>query len=240
MRRPRTLRMYHASWIAKRAEVVELRRLGYSFRSIARTKQCSVSFVQDALRRVAETQSHVDRPRSGRPRKVTAAVAKQTIALLRNRKVGSVRKSRLELRGSGIDLSVGTIHNIAHRADLRSAVPIPKPKLTPEHRQLRLAWAMAHEHDTEETIRRFVFSDEKSFLVTDVSHRLWLRPAEPTPNRETGVHRNMWTHISALFIHSAPLARFGALHCFVSLCPLLAWTLDIAFFLGKNAVFLVL
>jgi hypothetical protein len=142
--------------------------------------------------------------------------------------------------GAAALTSVGTIHNIAHRADLRSAVPIPKPKLTPEHRQLRLAWAMAHEHDTEETIRRFVFSDEKSFLVTDVSHRLWLRPAEPTPNRETGVHRNMWTHISALFIHSAPLARFGALHCFVSLCPLLAWTLDIAFFLGKNAVFLVL
>jgi hypothetical protein len=240
MRRPSTIRMYHARWIAKRAEVVELRRLGHSFRSIAHTKRCSLSFVQDALRRVAETQSHADRPRSGRPRKVTAAVAKQTVALLRNRKVGSVRKARLKLRGSGIDLSVGTIHNIAQRADLRSAVPIPKPKLTPEHRQLRLAWATAHDDDTEETIRRFVFSDEKSFLVTDVSHRLWLRPAEPTPIRETGTHRNARTHISSVIIHSAPRARIGALRCLFSFCPLLAWTLDIAFSVAKNSVFLVL
>ena len=202
MPRPAGVRSFHAKWIAKRAEVCELRRQGMSYRSIAHTKKCSISFIQDALRRKAETHSHADRPRPGGPRKVTEAVVRKTSKLLRNRNVGSVRKVRLELRAAGVDLSRGTVHNIARRSNLRSAVPIPKPKLTDAHRAARLAWARLHEGDTELTIRSRVFADEKSFRVTDVSHRVWLRPIDPTPIRETRKRSEATTHVDIIFAHT--------------------------------------
>jgi hypothetical protein len=105
--------------------------------------------------------------------------------MLRDRKVGSLRKVRAKLRSEGIDLSRTTIIRVAHREGLRSAVPIPKPKLTPEHRAARLAWVEAHKNDDEQTIRKLVFTDEKKFAVCDASHRVWLLPYEPTPIRET-------------------------------------------------------
>jgi transposase len=174
-----------ATWLARRAEVVQLVQLGYNYRSIARTKRVSVGFVAAAVKRYAETKSHCDRSRSGAPIKATPAVNKKAVRLLQNRMMGSVRKVRAKLCNKGIDLSLTTVRNIAHRTGLRSAVPIPKPKLTPEHRELRLAWVNTNNYEDEEKIRSLVFADEKKFCVTDATHRVWLLPHEPTPIRET-------------------------------------------------------
>ena len=168
--------------------MIEARRRGDSYRTIARAHRVSFGFVAAAVKRYVETKSHSDRPRSGRPRKATPAVAMRAASLLRDRKVGSVRKARQELRAEGIDLSRGTVHNIAVREGLRSAVPIPKPKLMQAHREARLAWATEHQKDDEARIRQFVFVDEKQFRVTDASHRVWLGPLEQTPIRETSNH----------------------------------------------------
>ena len=46
-----------ATWLARQAEVVELVRLGYNYRSIARTKRVSVGFVAAAVKRYKETKS---------------------------------------------------------------------------------------------------------------------------------------------------------------------------------------
>lgn len=92
----------------------------------------------------------------------TPAVTKLVDSLLRDRKVGSVRKVRAKLRGEGIDLSHGTVHNIARHDGLRSAVPLQKPKLTQEHRAALLAWVEARKDDDEKTIQKLVFADEKS------------------------------------------------------------------------------
>ena len=174
-----------ATWLARRAEVVEMVRLGYNYRSIASTKRVSLRFVAAAVKRYKETKSHADRPRSGGPLKATPAVAKKVVSMLRAQKGGTVRKVHAKLRGKGIDLSIGTVHNIAHRQRMRSAVRIPKPKLTPEHRAARLAWVEARKDDDEKTIQKLVFADEKKFSVTDATNRVWLLPHEPTPIRET-------------------------------------------------------
>ena len=108
-----------ATWLARRAEVVELVRLGYNYRSIARTKRVSLHFVAAAVKRYKGTKSHCDRPRSGAPLKATWAVTKKAVSLLRDRKVGSVRKVRAKLRGEGIDLSHTTINRVARACDLR-------------------------------------------------------------------------------------------------------------------------
>jgi transposase len=212
-----------ATWLARRAEVVELVHLGYNYRSIASTKRVSLRFIAAAVKRYKETKSHCDRPRSGRPLKATPAVSKKVVSMLRDRKVGSLRKVRAKLRSEGIDLSRTTIIRVAHREGLRSAVPIPKPKLTPEHRAARLAWVEAHKDDDEQTIRKLVFTDEKKFAVCDASHRVWLLPYEPTPIRETckyhacfavSVFAVLHTHTLVAVHHRAPAAarRLRSMH----------------------------
>lgn len=186
MRRPPGHHTRAATWQARRAEAVELRHLGWTYKRIARHLRVSISCVRAAELRHAETKSFSDRARSGRPRKATPAVVKKTIRLLRSKKSGTYRKTRARLRGQGIDLSHGTIHNIAHRAGLRSSVRVPKPKLTPEHQAARLAWARERKNDDDNKIQRLVFVDEKQFRVHDVTHRVWLYPWEPTPVSETG------------------------------------------------------
>jgi len=206
MRRKKGHVVWRATWLARRAEVVELVRLGYNYRTIARTKRVSLGFVAAAVKRYKQTKSHCDRPRSGGPRKVTPRVETMTRTLLHNTKVSSVRKVRAKLRGKGIDLSRGTVHNIAHRRGMRSAVRIPKPKLTPEHRAARLAWVEAHKDDDEKTIRKLVFVDEKKFIVTDATHRVWLYPHEPTPIRETHKHYACYSD----FVFAVLLAQYTA------------------------------
>jgi len=44
------------------------------------------------------------------------------------------------------------------------------------------------DNDDEKTIQKLVFTDEKTFMVTDATHRVWLLPNEPTPIRETRMH----------------------------------------------------
>ena len=207
MRRKKGHVTWPATWLARRAEVVELVRLGYSYRTIARTKRVSLGFVAAAVKRYKQTKSHCDRPRSGGPRKATPRVAKITMSLLHDTKVGSVRKVRAKLRGKGIDLSRGTVNNIAHRGGMRSGVRIPKPKLTPEHRAARLAWVEARKDDDEKTIQKLVFADEKKFMVTDATHRVWLYPNEPTPIRETRKHHTCYACFVFAVMHSQYTAR---------------------------------
>jgi len=213
MRRKKGHVTWPATWLARRAEVVELVRLGYSYRTIARTKRVSLHFIAAAVKRYKETISHCDRPRSGGPRKATPAVAKVTTSLLHDTKASSVRKVRVKLRGKGIDISRGTVHNIAHRRAMRSAVQIPKPKLTLEHRAARLAWVDAHKNDDEKTIRKLVFVDEKKFIVTDATHRVWLYPHEPTPIRETRKHYACYSDFVFAVLHAQYTACRLPAHC---------------------------
>jgi len=102
--------------------------------------------------------------------------------------MGNIRKVLAKLRGKGIDLSVVTVHNIAHCECLRSAVCLQKPKLAPEHRAARLARVETRMSGNEEKIRKLVIADENKLLVTDASPRVWLLPDDPTPIRETRKH----------------------------------------------------
>jgi len=93
---------------------------------------------------------------------------------------------------------------------MRSAVRILKPKLTPEHRAARLAWVEAHKDDDEKIIRKLVFADEKKFVVTGPTHRVWLYPDEPTPIRETRKHHTCEAGFVFAVLHSLSTARSPA------------------------------
>ena len=61
MRRPLGHHAKLATWQTRRAEVVELRRLGWNYKTIASTKRVSLSFVAAAVKRYKETKAHADR-----------------------------------------------------------------------------------------------------------------------------------------------------------------------------------
>jgi hypothetical protein len=80
---------------------------------------------------------------------------------------------------------------------LHSAVAIPTPRLTPEHRAARFECANRHLNDTENTIRCLVFIDEKQFQISHAAHRVWFRSVDPTPIRQT---RNLSSTFFSLII----------------------------------------
>ena len=56
--------------------------------------------------------------------------------------------------------------------------------LTEDQKKARLAYALAHVNDDDETIVKRVFADEKRFSVGGGNTGLWLLKNEPRPIRE--------------------------------------------------------
>lgn len=163
-----------------------LRKGGMAAGRAARLAKVSVRTLYYALERERQTSSPRDRPRSGRPRKVTRSRATQIVRLMRDRKVGSLRKTRAELQARGISLSIHTIQNVAERVHLHARKPVKRPKITAAQAAARLAWARHHINDSLETVQSYVFLDEKTFYIGDASSHVWIYEWEDPPVKETG------------------------------------------------------
>ena len=100
--------------VTARKTAVELRKAGLLEGEIASQLGKSLPWVQKWLRREREGENLEDRPRSGRPTKLTKEVKKKIVKLLENKNVGSVRKVKRKLEDSGVSLSRKTISKGAH------------------------------------------------------------------------------------------------------------------------------
>jgi transposase len=187
-RDPRRYSEAHHKRIAARAEAVALRSVGVSVRRVARITHMHRSTVWRAQQRYKQTKRHSDRKRSGRPSTLTRAVKRKIKTLLHDRNVGSLRKTAQYLGADGVRVSKSTVWNVAKRAKMKNRKPIPKPWSTPAHKAARLHWARARLRDRATAHYKFVFSDEKTFVVSDASARVWLWDDEPVPVRSTRKH----------------------------------------------------
>jgi Transposase len=169
----------------QRARAVALYNIHRNFTAVARMMHCSQTFVRDAVR-LAETHSHFDRRRSGRPTIVTPKVKRLILRKVHNRRGTSVRSTTAALRQKRIHVSKTTVWNVLKRAHLRYYTACPKPRLTATHKTQRLAYATNAMNENDETLRSRVFIDEKCFSVGGNGQGLWLHPWEPRPLRETG------------------------------------------------------
>lgn len=141
----------------------------------------SPSMISKLKAKFRDTGDVKDRPRSGRPRKTTAAEDRYIImAALRNRRLSAKTLQARHTRRYGNRVSDQTIRNRLHEANLHSRKPARKPKMTPLHRLARLRWCRQHRGWNLNRWRNVMFSDEARFCLRklDGRVRVWRRRGE--------------------------------------------------------------
>jgi transposase len=154
---------------------------GRSIRYAANAIGAPVTTVHRAVRRFHETGQYTRRPGSGRKKATTHRDDRFLVSnILRDRQMTAVMiRNRLqEVRQ--VNVSERTVRRRLAEGNLGSYKPAKGPKLTQNHRRLRLEFARQHQDWTVNHWRRVLFSDESRFCVRspDGREKVWRRPGE--------------------------------------------------------------
>lgn len=104
---------------------------GVPQRQVAATFGVSESMISKLKVKFRETGDVKDRPRTGRPRKTTVQEDRFiTVSALRNRRLPATHLQARHARRYGRRVSVQTIRNRLHEANLRARKPAKKPRMT--------------------------------------------------------------------------------------------------------------
>jgi transposase len=168
--------------LLRRAAVVQRYKRGdTSVTSIARALGEHRPFVYRTIRRFKETGDVKDRPRPGRPQKYDMSRLR---GILRNKKTGSSRKAARKLsRELGQSVSHQTVLRAAKKKKMVYRVRPKKSKLTPRHRDSRLAFALKQRE--RDFWKQVVAVDETSMELYSEVRGIWLDEGEEVPPRET-------------------------------------------------------
>src|SRR4051794_28925729 len=119
MRKPNPRKTSKISEIKARAKAVALYEVFDNYREVGRMIRRSDHFVRSAARREKINDTFEDRPRSGRPKKVTPKVESRINSLMHNQKGSSLRRTRVTLISEGIPLAISTIRLVNRDHKLR-------------------------------------------------------------------------------------------------------------------------
>ena len=127
---------------------------------VARRLGVSQSVISRLRTPLAQTNSTLDRRRSGRPRSTLQAQDRfLRTSALRSRSV-SAEQLRERLSRTGTRASVPTVRNRLHSAGLRARQPYVGVLLSQRHRQGRLALTRQHRRWTYQQWATVLFTDE--------------------------------------------------------------------------------
>ena len=151
---------------------------------VARRLGVSQSVISRLRTRLAQTNSNLDRRRSGRPRSTSQAQDRfLRTSALRSRSV-SAEQLRERLSRTGTRVSVQTVRNRLHSVGLRARRPYVGVPLSQRQRQARQAWIRQHRRWTNQQWATVLFTDESRFLLDmlDRRRRVWRRRGERYAN----------------------------------------------------------
>ena len=141
--------------------------------TIARMTKIPVGTVKYNIIKIKEQGKIEDRPRSGRPRKITA---NDNIALgqwiRRNNETTSKELAQKLLDDRGLDVSRWTVQRQLKRMGYKSTLPYGTPMLTQEQKDARVQWAIKHQNDDWS---RTIFTDETCYQLFRNTIRRWSR-----------------------------------------------------------------
>ncbi len=141
--------------------------------TIARMTKIPVGTVKYNIIKIKEQGKIEDRPRSGRPRKITA---NDNIALgqwiRRNNETTSKELAQKLLDNRGLDVSRWTVQRQLKRLGYKSTLPYGTPMLTQEQKDARVQWAIKHQNDDWS---RTIFTDETCYQLFRNTIRRWSR-----------------------------------------------------------------
>lgn len=168
----------------KRAQVFALKNQGVSNQDIAAETGLSVSGIQKINRTVKQTNSFKDRPRSGRPPKLSDRNNRTIVRMLKKKETQTATSISKALKTShNIQVSRKTVARSLKLSGYACRIKKKKPKLTDKHKKARLAFAKKYESWTSDDWRKVVWSDESKFnlLNSDGKEYYWTnRPEELT------------------------------------------------------------
>ena len=161
--------------VEQRAAVVTLSKEHYSGRAIAKKLRISNCAVQKILKKVEETGTVKDRPRSGRPSSTTPRQDRLLSHLaLSDRRATSRDLKRAFEDATGSQISCRTVRRKLLRSGLRGCVAAKKPLRTDTHRRKRLDWCQERKDWTHQQWEKLLFSDEAIFELIP-SRRAFVR-----------------------------------------------------------------
>jgi hypothetical protein len=155
----------------KRARVVTLKREGKTNQEIAEETGLSRSTIIRTFNQFKDrTNFYYQKPKVGRPRKMTesdARVAARMLASTKARDANDVRKKRFP------QFSAQTIRRRLREQGLQAHVRRKKPLLTERHKRARRDWARAQSDWSTEDWNSVIFSDESKFNQVGSDGRSW-------------------------------------------------------------------
>lgn len=165
--------------IEKRAQIEVLRNLGKTHREIARIVGVSKTGVVTTLKRFAETESFVDKKRSGRPKKTTASDERLLLRLSQRDRFKTAPDLRAEVNKSLTKpISVMTVSRILNKNGIFGRVAARKPLLRKVNMQKRLVFAKKHKDWTVEDWKSVLWTDESKFEIFGSKRRQYVRRKE--------------------------------------------------------------
>ena len=168
----------------KRAQVTALKNQGISNQEIAVATGLSVRGIQKIFKTVKQTNSFKDRPRQGRPPKLTDRNKRATIRILKKNEASTATAISKVLKTSHkIQVSRQTVARALKSFGYACRIKKKKPKLTEKHKKVRLAFAKKYESWTTDDWKNVIWSDESKFnlLNSDGKEYFWTdRPEELT------------------------------------------------------------
>ena len=162
----------------ERERAIGMLQTGSSIREVATAFGCHRMTIVRLQRRLQQTGTTRDRPRSGRPRVTTAQEDRYLRQLhLRNRFQTSTATASTAL---GRQISPQTVRRRLQEHGLRPFRPLRGMQLTRQHRQNRVAWARNVRRWQNRNWQRVLFTDESRFQlhVADGRRRVYRRRVE--------------------------------------------------------------
>jgi transposase len=168
----------------KRVIAVTLKKEGVTNKEIAKKTGLTIRGIQTINKRVKQTQSFKEKPRTGRPGKITDRDKRLILRILKSKQAGTATEICKVLKTSHkIEISRQTVARVLNSFGFSCRIKKKKPRLTVKHRKDRLHWAKEHEAWTTDDWRKVIWSDESKFnlLNSDGKEYYWTnRPAEIT------------------------------------------------------------
>lgn len=161
--------------------IVALHNNGKGYRKISRILKLSCSTVAKIIQRFKKTGSTQNRPRAGRPRKLSECAERHIQILSKKNRRRSAVDINAEI-GEIVDQPVSsqTVRRTLHRIGLRGCRPRKKPLLKTAHKRARYQFAASMSTKSMSFWKNVLWSDETKinlFGSDGVSH-VWRQPGE--------------------------------------------------------------
>lgn len=165
--------------ISVRNLVVSLRKEEKSYCEIAKMVKLSRATVQTIIRNYNNTNSTENKPRSGRPKKLSRRDVSSIIKEVnQDPKISAPKLAEHIEKRSNVIVHPRTIRNVLHDHGFKSRLARKKLLISAKNRKLRLDFAKTHLDKDMDFWKRDLFTDESKYNIfgSDGRTKVWKKP----------------------------------------------------------------